>query len=65
VRLIQKKIQKNGTKKLFGKKSFSGAHPGLPDGFTPKILFRVNFEGLVLEDVGIFYGYLVHFTANW
>jgi hypothetical protein len=37
----------------------------LPDGihiFKPKILIWVNFEGLAMEDAGIFYGHLAHFS---
>jgi hypothetical protein len=33
--------------------------------FKPKIQIWVNFEGLAMEDVGIFYGHLVHFMAFW
>jgi hypothetical protein len=42
--------------------------PGLPDGFC----FRTKnpnlgkfLEGLAMEDVGIFYGHLVHLTVFW
>jgi hypothetical protein len=31
--------------------------------FKPKIPVWVNLEGLAAEDVGIFFGHLVHFTA--
>jgi hypothetical protein len=31
--------------------------------FKPKIKIWGNFGGLAMEDVGIFYGHLVHFTA--
>jgi hypothetical protein len=31
--------------------------------FKPKILIWVNFERIAMEDVGIFYGNLVYFTA--
>jgi hypothetical protein len=39
--------------------------PGLPDGLfsNQKSKFREILEGLVMEDVGIFYGHLVHFTV--
>jgi hypothetical protein len=34
----------------------------VPD-FQTKIAIRVNLEGLAMEDIGIFYGDLVYFTA--
>jgi hypothetical protein len=38
---------------------------GLPDGVfsNPKYQFGKILEGLVMEDVGKFYGHLVYFTA--
>jgi hypothetical protein len=46
---------------------FESAHrQGLPDGiqiFKPKSHFGSILEDHVMEDVGIFYGHLVHFTA--
>jgi hypothetical protein len=31
--------------------------------FKPKNQIWVNLDGFVMEDVGIFYGHLIHFTA--
>jgi hypothetical protein len=42
--------------------------PGLPDStniFEPKIPNWVNFGGLAMENVGIFYGVWSHFAAIW
>jgi hypothetical protein len=41
--------------------------PGLPDGLflNQKSKFGLILEGLAIEDVGIFYGRLVYFTAIW
>jgi hypothetical protein len=39
---------------------------GLPDGtyiFRPKFAIWVILEGLAMEDVRIFFGHLVYFTA--
>jgi hypothetical protein len=36
--------------------------PGLPNGFKPKSQFEYIF-GLAMDNVGIFYGQLEHFTA--
>jgi hypothetical protein len=38
---------------------------GLPDGFFSNQKYRFGYilEGLAMEDVGIFYGHLVYFTA--
>jgi hypothetical protein len=38
---------------------------GLPDISKPKIPIWVNFEALAIEDVRIFYGRLIYFTAIW
>jgi hypothetical protein len=43
---------------------------GLPDGIfgtfsNQKSQFGQILEGLTMEDAGIFYGRLVHFTAIW
>jgi hypothetical protein len=39
----------------------------LPDGIfsNPKYQFGQILEGLAMEDIGIFYGHLVYFTATW
>jgi hypothetical protein len=44
-----------------------GKFPGLPDGLfsKQKSHFGLIFEGLAIEDVGIFYTYLVQFQAIW
>jgi hypothetical protein len=41
--------------------------PGLPDGrfSNQKSKFGSFLEGPTVEDVGIFYGHLVYFTAIW
>jgi hypothetical protein len=41
--------------------------PWLPDGvvFIPKIPIWYTLEGLGMENIGIFYGHLVYFTAMW
>jgi hypothetical protein len=41
--------------------------PGLPDGMfsNQKSKFGYIWEGLAMEDVGIFYGHLIHFTVFW
>jgi hypothetical protein len=33
--------------------------------FKPKIPVWINFEGRAMEDLGIFYGHLVIFSAIW
>jgi hypothetical protein len=33
--------------------------------FKPKIPIWINFGGFAMEDVGIFNGHLVYFTATW
>jgi hypothetical protein len=38
---------------------------GLPDGIFSNQKFWCFLEGLDMEDVGIFYGPLVYFTAIW
>jgi hypothetical protein len=40
---------------------------GLPDGivWNQKLQIWVNFGGLTMKEVGIFYGHLVYFTAIW
>jgi hypothetical protein len=42
-----------------------GSGPGLPDGLfsDQKSQFREILEGLAMEDVGVFYGHLVHFMV--
>jgi hypothetical protein len=37
--------------------------PGLPDGFKPKSQFGYIL-GLGMDNIGIFYGELEHFTVN-
>jgi hypothetical protein len=48
---------------------FGPAHSesGLPDGIfsNQKSQFGYILEGLAIEDVGIFYGDLLYFTAIW
>jgi hypothetical protein len=41
--------------------------PRLPDGIfsNQKSQFGSILVSLAMEDVGIFYGHLVYFTANW
>jgi hypothetical protein len=41
--------------------------PGLPDGIVlnQKSQFGWILKGLAKEDVGTFYGHLVHFTSIW
>jgi hypothetical protein len=48
-----------------GKIFFGSSRSGLPDGLfsNQKSKFGQILEGLALKDVGIFYGYLVHFTV--
>jgi hypothetical protein len=45
--------------------AFRPLRPGLPDGLfsNPKSKFGKILEGLAMEDVGILFGYLVHFTV--
>jgi hypothetical protein len=33
--------------------------------FKTKIPIGVNFEGLAMDDVGLFYGHLVYFMVIW
>jgi hypothetical protein len=47
--------------------SMAEMKPGLPDGIVSNQKYQccLIMEGLATEDVGILYGYLVHFSRFW
>jgi hypothetical protein len=67
----QNLLKENGINELIipsiHRVKFRGRLTGLPDGIfsNQKSKFRYNLQCLAMEDVGIFYGHLIYFTAIW
>jgi hypothetical protein len=55
---------KNGLGYILGN-SFANSRVAKWIVFKPKIPILVNFEGLAVENLGLFYDHLVYFMAIW